>query len=105
MRMKHVELLFVLSCMFVAQICAYAASNGKGVYKTYNSKKSLTAAATKKDAEKFLFNSMNDNSRAPAHDTPASPCKCSKYLTIIAINEKEKCVNGDTHRVEKRERE
>lgn len=96
------ELLFVLSCMFVAQICAYAASNGKGVYKTYNSKKSLTAAAaaaTKKDAEKFLFNSMNDNSRAPAHDTPASPCKCSKYLMIIARNEKEKekCVNGDTY--------
>lgn len=87
------ELLFILASMFVAQICAYSTSNGKGVYKTYNTKKSLTAVATKKESEKFIFNSMNnDNSRAPAHDTPASPCKCSKYLRIIAITEVEKCV-------------
>lgn len=85
MRVKYVELAFVLAYafMFITQICAYSTANGKGIYKTYNSKKSLAAAAaTKKDSEKFLFNSMNDHSRAPSHDTPASPCKCSKYLFV-----------------------
>lgn len=82
MRVKYAELLFTLAYvfMFVAQIGAYSTSNGKGVYKTYNTKKSLTAnVATKKDSEKFLFGNTNDHSRAPSHDTPASPCKCSKY--------------------------
>lgn len=94
MRMNHVELSFILVCMFVAQICAHSTSNGKGVYKTYNTKKSLTAAAaTKNNSEKFLFNSMNnDNSRAPLHDTPTIPCQCSKYLMIIAITGEEKYV-------------
>lgn len=82
MRVNYAELLFTLAYVFVfvAQIGAYSTSNGKGVYKTYNAKKSLTALTTKKDSEKFLFNNMmNTHSRAPSHDTPASPCKCSKY--------------------------
>lgn len=74
---------------FVLHICAYSTSNGKGIYQTYNSKKSLTSA-TKKDPEKFFLggsgSSTNDHiSRAPSHDTPASPCKCSKcnFFNII----------------------
>lgn len=75
------EILFSLAYIIVcaAQISAYSTSNGKGIYKTYNAKKSLAAVATKKDPEKFLFGNMNDHSRAPSHDTPFSPCKCSKY--------------------------
>lgn len=86
MRVNCAELLFTLAYVFVfvVQIGAYSTSNGKGVYKTYNAKKSLASAltATKKESEKFLFNNMmNDHlSRAPSHDTPASPCKCSKYI-------------------------
>lgn len=84
MRVIYTELWFTLIYVFifVAQIGAFSTSNGKGVYKTYNNnaKKSLTAVATKKEnSEKFLFNNANDHSRAPSHDTPYSPCKCSKY--------------------------
>lgn len=91
MRVKYTEHLIILVYMlsFVLHICAYSTSNGKGIYQTYNSKKSLTSA-TKKDPEKFFLggsgSSTNDHiSRAPSHDTPASPCKCSKcnFFNII----------------------
>lgn len=89
MRVNYAELLFTLAYafVFVAQINAYSTSNGKGVYKTYNAKKSLAALTTKKEPEKFLFNNMmmNDHSRAPLHDTPASPCKCSKYIHVYVV--------------------
>lgn len=84
MRVNYADLLFTLSYVFVfvfvAQIGAHSTSNGKGVYKTYNNaKKSLAALVTKKEnSEKFLFGSVNDHTRAPSHDTPYSPCKCSK---------------------------
>lgn len=63
-------------------IFAYSTANGKGIFQTYNAKKSVVAGS-KGDSEKFFFGggsgSVNDHiSRAPSHDTPASPCKCSK---------------------------
>ncbi|XP_031619926.1 transmembrane protease serine 9-like [Contarinia nasturtii] len=81
MKVNYTKILFTLAyvVLFVTQIGAYSTSNGKGVYKTYNNaKKALTSfGATKKDSEKFLFGNMNDHSRAPSHDTPYTPCKCT----------------------------
>lgn len=82
MRAKYMDLIFTLCyvILFATHISAYSStSNGKGRYKTYNAKKSLSAVETKRDPEKLFLGSMSDNSRAPSHDTPASPCKCSKY--------------------------
>lgn len=93
MRAKYMELLFTLAyvILFATHISSYSTSsssaNGKGVYKTYNGKKSLTAFALKKDsAEKTLFGNNKDNSRAPSHDSPSSPCKCSKYTHNCELN-------------------
>lgn len=89
MKMNYTEILFTLAyvVLFVTQIDAYSTSNGKGVYKTYNNaKKALTSfGAAKKESEKLFFGNMNDNSRAPSHDTPYTPCKCSKYYIESSI--------------------
>lgn len=83
MRVKCTDCLIigiVLSC--ILHIGAYSTANGKGIFQTYNAKKSIASGA-KTDSEKFFFGggsgTVNDHiSRAPSHDTPASPCKCSK---------------------------
>lgn len=83
MRVNYGDSMFTLAYMliFVSHICtAYSTSNGKGIYQTYNTKKLSTSPAVKANSEKFFLSSMSDHSRAPAHDTPASPCKCSKYI-------------------------
>lgn len=61
----------------VAHIFAYPSTHqGKGAYQAHNAKQSLSMDG-QKDTEKFFSNS-GGSMRAPAHDTPASPCKCSE---------------------------
>lgn len=73
----------------VTYISAFSSTyQGKGGYQAHNAKQSL-AVASQKDTEKF-FGNAGSSMRAPAHDTPASPCKCSKLwiyqiITIICI--------------------
>lgn len=62
--------LMTISSAFSSQ------SPGKGDYEMYNTKQTI-ATDNKKDTDKFFGSSLG-NTRAPAHDTPASPCKCSK---------------------------
>lgn len=78
-----IVIVYVLSC--ILHIDAYSTANGKGIFQTYNAKKSV-ASGTKTDSEKFFFGggsgSVNDHiSRAPSHDTPASPCKCCEWTS------------------------
>jgi len=62
-----------LVLLFVTHTVAFASSAGKGDYEAYNSKK-LILTSDKKSTGKFFTGGSN---RAPAHDTPASTCKCS----------------------------
>lgn len=86
MRVNYVESLFTLVyiLIFATHVCiAFSSSNGRGIYQTnYNTKKN-SSPAVKKEAEKFFLGAMTDHSRAPSHDTPASPCKCSKFTFSI----------------------
>lgn len=84
-----VAIVYVLSCTI--HISAYSTAHGKGIFQTYNAKKSSIASGAKGESEKFFFgggsssNSANDHiSRAPSHDTPASPCKCSTPILLIS---------------------
>lgn len=71
------SLVFLLC---VTHIFAFASTyHGKGAYQAHNAKQSLAVVVDEqKETDKF-FGSAGANSRAPAHDTPASPCKCSEY--------------------------
>lgn len=68
--------------LFVTHTVAFASSAGKGDYEAYNSKK-LILTSDKKSTGKFFTGGTN---RAPAHDTPASTCKCSKYIAKSFIH-------------------
>lgn len=75
-RIHYGILLTVCLVMFGTHTLALASNSaGKGDYEPYNAKK-LTQTAEKKSMAKFFGGGSN---RAPAHDTPASACKCSKY--------------------------
>lgn len=86
MRAKCVDYVptLIYLMIFVVNICtAFSTSNGKGIYQTYNTKKFATSPAMKKESEKIFFGLTNDHSRAPSHDTPASPCTCSKCYFFL----------------------
>lgn len=81
MKVDSVGTLTIAACLIVIFSPTYAFSsrvNGKGIYETFNAKQSLVSA-TKRETEKFFFGGGSGNMRAPTHDTPASPCKCSKW--------------------------
>lgn len=71
-----------LVLLFVTHTVAVASSAGKGDYEAYNSKK-LILTSDKKSTGKFFTGGGN---RAPAHDTPASTCKCSKYILAKSLH-------------------
>jgi hypothetical protein len=50
---------------------------GKGKFESYNGNR-YTEAKSMSDNETKTFFNLNRN-RPPAHDTPASPCSCSKF--------------------------
>lgn len=86
MEIKLLRLIFAsafyLIIVFTTNSLAFSSQTpGKGDYEMYNSKQAISTTDNKKDTDK-LFASSLGNSRAPAHDTPASPCKCSKYNKI-----------------------
>lgn len=67
----------------VTHIFAFTSTyHGKGAYHAHNAKQSL-ATAGQKDTQKFFLGNAGGSMRAPAHDTPASPCKCSEWIRII----------------------
>lgn len=74
--------LFCLVFLASQTIAVPSTFLGKGIYETYSAKQSLLTSSSKEKDKFFLGN--GGNSRAPAHDTPASPCKCCKlaFFTI-----------------------
>lgn len=75
MRFKSLDvcLLVVISLSFC---CAY--QNGRGKFVSYNGNRYTEARGLDEglNTTKAFFN--QNRNRPPAHDTPASPCSCSK---------------------------
>lgn len=70
------SIALIMLMLYITCTVAFASSAGKGDYEPYNSKKLWLGPATEKKSTSKFFSGSN---RAPAHDTPASTCKCSKY--------------------------
>lgn len=79
-----------LTCAFVLLITvthsfAYSMGSGKGAFQTNNVKPTATplslSTTTIVDGKvkDRSFQNAGGNIRAPAHDTPASPCQCSEF--------------------------
>lgn len=76
--------ILLMLLLFIMYAVALASNAGKGDYEPYNSKKLWLAPEAKSmSSAKFFTGVFN---RAPAHDTPASACKCSKYIETRPIN-------------------
>lgn len=66
--------------LFVSLIASFSNGYqmGKGKFESFNGYRYTEAKSLNDNDTKSFFN-MNRN-RPPAHDTPASPCSCSKLL-------------------------
>lgn len=58
---------------------------GKGKFESFNGYR-YTEAKSMNDNETKSFFNLNRN-RPPAHDTPASPCSCSKLMRVVPLAE------------------
>lgn len=84
-RKMNILVIYVFGVIIVfANATAHQSPVGKGVFGKHISSLMQTQsidAADEKQLEKFFSQNRDTNIRAPAHDTPASPCKCSEFLT------------------------
>lgn len=70
--------ILFLFLLFIMCSVAFASNAGKGNYEPHNSKKLLLEQEKKIIVTGRFFTDILN--RTPAHDTPASPCTCSKYI-------------------------
>lgn len=80
--------IFVVVVSTILTLSCEAYQSGKGKFVSYNGNR-YTEGKSMDDNNTKLFLSLNRN-RPPAHDTPASPCSCSKFwqLQIYEFHEK-----------------
>ena len=69
--------IFVVVVSAILTLSCEAYQSGKGKFVSYNGNR-YTEGKSMDDNNTKLFLSLNRN-RPPAHDTPASPCSCSKF--------------------------
>jgi hypothetical protein len=62
---------------------------GKGKFESYNGNRYTEAKSLEENSTKTLFG-LNRKS-PPAHDTPASPCSCSKFPYDLAKKKQAQC--------------
>lgn len=71
------KISIMLTFSSILFICSSAYAGVSGKYETYNIH-NVTNSDTQSTSRNF-FGLFNRDVRAPAHDTPASVCNCSKF--------------------------
>lgn len=86
---RFILCILILLVSLSASLCA-GYQIGKGKFESFNGNR-YTEAKSMSDSENATktFFSLNRN-RPPSHDTPASPCSCSKFRRIPKINSNRK---------------
>lgn len=72
------KLVVVLLTILVLRCDAY--QTGKGKFESYNGNRYTEAKSMDENNTKAFLNLNLNRNRPPAHDTPASPCSCSKSI-------------------------
>lgn len=70
------SLILVFSSLFSLSCGAY--QSGKGKFVSYNGNRYTEAKSMDDNETKTILGFGLNRNRPPAHDTPASPCSCSK---------------------------
>jgi hypothetical protein len=82
--------LYILLMSATLMVSCSAYQIGKGKFESYNGNRYTEAKSMDENNTKAFLNlnlNLNRN-RPPAHDTPASPCSCSKFGTGRAFASK-----------------
>lgn len=74
----------MLTFSSVIFVCSSGYAGITGKYETYNIQNVTNSDATQSMSRNF-FGLFNRDVRAPAHDTPASVCNCSKFLFFFLV--------------------